>query len=126
MTSTEAQRPTMVDCMDQLTGHDELEIEKRYGAIIELLQGAKYMRALAFSQELHAGLDAGKAYKKISDLTQLQIADYFSAPAGDGDDSKDGDGDGDRDDDQDSAADPPEPDPGGRAGGSGLADSPVL
>lgn len=104
-------RPLMSEAMDELTGYDELAIEKRYGAIIELLQGAKYMRALAFSQELHDGAKEEAAYKKVTGLRQAEIANYFTTPLDDPADQEDTSADDD---------DAPDPGPGRRP----VADAP--
>lgn len=77
----EEQKPTAAEVIDTLTGYDELAIEKAFGADVETLardgKWLRYLRAVAFGQELHKGATAADAYKTVLTLTQGELGDRF-------------------------------------------------
>lgn len=77
----EPEKPTPGEVMDTLTGYDELAIEKAFGAEIEALiergSGLRYLRALAFAQELHNGATHADAFKTAQSLPGKDLAARF-------------------------------------------------
>lgn len=80
----EPKPPTPDEVLDTCTGYDELAIEKAFGADVETLinsgQGLKYLRALAFVQELHGGAKHDEAKKTALSLPVKALNDRFSEP----------------------------------------------
>lgn len=76
------------EVVNSLTGYDEQKIEQHFGAPVEALGGAKFIRALLFGYFLHQGVEAKTAHKQVMNLTQVQVSEYFA-------DEEDADGDND-------------------------------
>ena len=98
MTSTTTTGPTTTglkatSVVESLTGYDELKIEQQFGAPVEALGGAKFIRALLFGHFLHQGMDAKAAHRMVMGFTQAEVGDYF-ADEEDDDDAPDPSGAG--------------------------------
>lgn len=85
----EEQKPSPTEVMETLTGYDELAIEKAFGAEIEALidrgSGLRYLRALAFVQELHKGAKHDEAKRTAMELTSKALGERFREPDPDDD-----------------------------------------
>lgn len=68
---------SVTEVVESLTGYDEAAIEKNFGAAVEQLQGAKFIRALLFGHFLHQGVEAKNAHKQVMAMTQAAVGEYF-------------------------------------------------
>ena len=72
MTST-TDKPSLTEKVEQLTGFDELAIEKHFAADLDSLRPTMAMRALIFIDETRAGANPADAKKKAMGLTLKQV-----------------------------------------------------
>ena len=76
-TTSSSEKPSFTEKVEQLTGFDELAIEKAFGKDIDGLRLTMQLRAVVFIDETRSGANTGDAKKAAMGLTIKNLRDYF-------------------------------------------------
>lgn len=76
--TTDTEKPTYNEAVENLTGFDEIAIEKKFGTDLDELRISMQLRALIFIARTRTGLTEKDAYNAAMNLTVKQLDDEFS------------------------------------------------